>query len=214
MLDVLHRSPIRCARFTNAGRFSARFLGHMLALTLAISSTASAQTTGAGYNALTPSLAANAKTMHATIRKNLADAAQAMPPDEYSFRPTPEVRTFAQLIGHVINANWFFCSQAKEDKSPATTNYEQLTDKAALVKALNDSLAYCDDVYSATTDATFSRPVQMQGGLGLAATSTVRGAILMFNTTHNNEHYGNIVVYMRLKGHVPPSTASAGQPRK
>jgi len=42
----------------------------------------------------------------------------------------------------------------------------------------------------------------------------LRGAILMFNTTHNNEHYGNIVVYMRLKGHVPPSTASAGQPRK
>ena len=41
------------------------------------------------------------------------------------------------------------------------------------------------------------------------ATPTVRGAILMFNTTHNNEHYGNIVVYMRLKGHVPPSTARA-----
>jgi uncharacterized damage-inducible protein DinB len=187
---------------------------HLLLFTLAVSPTAFAQTTGAGYNALTPSLAANAKTMHMTIRRNLADAAQAMPAEEYSFRATPDVRTFAQLIGHVVNANWFFCSQAKEDKSPATTNYEQLTDKAALVKALNDSLAYCDEVYSATTDANFTRPVQMQGGLGMAATSTVRGAILMFNTTHNNEHYGNIVVYMRLKGHVPPSTANAGPPRK
>jgi uncharacterized damage-inducible protein DinB len=48
----------------------------------------------------------------------------------------------------------------------------------------------------------------------MSPANTVRGAILMFNTTHNNEHYGNIVVYMRLKGHVPPSTASAGQPRK
>jgi hypothetical protein len=71
----------------------------ILLVTLAISSTASAQTTGAGYNALTPSLAAVAKTMHATIRKNLAEAAQAMPADEYSFRPTPDVRTFAQLVG-------------------------------------------------------------------------------------------------------------------
>jgi uncharacterized damage-inducible protein DinB len=44
--------------------------------------------------------------------------------------------------------------------------------------------------------------------------NTVRGAILVFNTTHNNEHYGNIVVYMRLKGHVPPSTAGAKQPGK
>lgn len=186
----------------------------VLLLLVGISPTAFAQTTGAGYNALTPSLAADAKTMHTTIRRNLADAAQAMPAEEYSFRATPEVRTFAQLIGHVINANWFFCSQAKEEKSPATTNYEQLTDKAALVKALNDSLAYCDEVYSATTDANFSRAVQIQGGAGMGATNTVRGAILMFNTTHNNEHYGNIVVYMRLKGHVPPSTGNAGPSRK
>ena len=191
-----------------------RILRHLVAVMIGVSSTVSAQTTGAGYDALTPSLSAVAKTMHATIRRNLADAAQAMPSDEYSFRPTPDVRTFAQLVGHVINANWFFCSQAKQEKPPVATNHEQLTDKAALVKALNDSLAYCDQVYSATTDATFTQPVQVQSGPGTSPANTVRGAILMFNTTHNNEHYGNIVVYMRLKGHVPPSTASAGQPRK
>jgi uncharacterized damage-inducible protein DinB len=186
----------------------------LLVVMIGISSTVSAQTTGAGYDALTPSLSAVAKTMHATIRRNLADAAQAMPPDEYSFRPTPDVRTFARLVGHVINANWFFCSQAKQEKPPVATNHEQLTDKAALVKALNDSLAYCDEVYSATTDANFNQPVQVQSGPGMSPANTVRGAILIFNTTHNNEHYGNIVVYMRLKGHVPPSTAGAGQPRK
>lgn len=189
-------------------------LRYVPVLMIGVSSTVSAQTTGAGYDALTPSLPAVAKTMHATIRRNLAEAAQAMPPDEYSFRPTPDVRTFAQLIGHVINANWFFCSQAKQDKSPAATNHELLTDKAALVKALNDSLAYCDDVYSATTDANFNQPVHVESGPGMSPAKTLRGAVLMFNTTHNNEHYGNIVVYMRLKGHVPPSTAGARQPRK
>ena len=48
---------------------------------------------------------------------------------------------------------------------------------------------------------------------GAGSTNTVRGAVLMYNITHNDEHYGNLAVYMRLKGHVPPSTARA-QPRK
>ena len=47
-----------------------------------------------------------------------------------------------------------------------------------------------------------------------AQTPTIRGAVLMFNVTHNNEHYGNIVVYLRLKGQTPPSTARARQERK
>jgi uncharacterized damage-inducible protein DinB len=181
-------------------------------LCLGVSSTASAQTTGAGYaDALSPSLAKVAQAMHATIRRDLAESAQNMPAEEYSFRPTPQVRSFAQLIGHVVNANWYFCSQAAREKNPATANYEQMSDKAALVKALNDSLTYCDKVYSGTTDASFTEPVRMAPGVGMGAASTVRGAILTFNTAHNNEHYGNIVLYMRLKGHVPPSTARAAQ---
>lgn len=149
--------------------------------------------------------------MHATIRRNLADATEEMPADEYAFRPTPQVRTFGQLIGHVVNANFFFCSQAAGKKSPATTNYEQIADKATLVKALNESLAYCDGVYAATTDANFVQPVRITDNADARSSNTVRGAVLMFNIAHNNEHYGNIVVYMRLKGHVPPSTARAQQ---
>lgn len=176
---------------------------------------ASAQTTGAGYDtALSPSLANVAKAMNATIRRNLADAAEEMPAAEYAFRPTPKVRTFGQLIGHVTEANFFFCSQAAGKKYPVTTDYEQITDKATLVKDLDDSLAYCDAVYAATTDANFLRPVTISYGPGSASSNTVRGAVLMFNIAHNNEHYGNIVVYMRLKGLVPPSTARAQQRRK
>jgi uncharacterized damage-inducible protein DinB len=175
---------------------------------------ASSQTTDAGYfDELSPSLAASAKAMHAMIRRNLAEAAENMPADEYAFQPTPQVRTFAQIIGHVANANFFFCSQVAGEKSPATADYKQIPDKAALVKALNDSLAYCDRVYAATTDANFVQPVQIANVGGTGSTNTVRGAMLMYNIAHNNEHYGNLVVYMRLKGHVAPSTARA-QPRK
>jgi uncharacterized damage-inducible protein DinB len=176
----------------------------------AAASICSAQTTGAGYaDALSPSLASVAQKMHATIRRDLLEAAQSMPADEYGFRPTPEVRTFAQLIGHVINAESFFCSQARQQPPPTTANHEQLTDKPMLVKALADVLAYCDRAYDETTDSNFNEPIDMKPGVGMGAARTVRGAILVFNTTHDNEHYGNIVVYMRLKGHVPPSTARA-----
>jgi uncharacterized damage-inducible protein DinB len=166
-----------------------------------------AQTTDAGFNeALSPSMAAVVKNMHATIRQNLADAAQAMPAEEYSFKVTPQVRSFAEVIGHVINANFFFCSQARGEPSPSKENFERVADKAALVKGINDALKYCDDVYTSTTDTNFGSLITMAGP---AKKQASRGSVLVFNNAHNNEHYGNLVVYMRLKGHVPPSTARA-----
>ncbi len=180
---------------------------------MCISMPAVAQTTDGSFaEALSPSMAAVVKAMHTTIRRNLAEAAERIPVDEYAFKPTPQVRTFGQLVGHVANANFFFCSQAKGAQSPATTDYEKATEKAVLVKALGDSLAYCDAVYTATTDANVNQLVKIAGPTG--GSQAARGAVLVFNTTHNNEHYGNMVVYMRLKGHVPPSTARTTQPKK
>jgi uncharacterized damage-inducible protein DinB len=179
-----------------------------LALTL-LSNATSAQTTDGGYErALSTSMASVANAMHSTIRRNLAESAASMTDADISFRPTPDVRTFGQLIGHVINVNYFFCSQAAGEQSPATTNFETATDRTALVKALQDSLAYCDRIYAATTDENFDQPVMLPPQAGTPAPPTVRGAVLMFNVAHNNEHYGNLVVYMRLRGRVPPSTAN------
>jgi uncharacterized damage-inducible protein DinB len=174
---------------------------------------ASAQTTDAGFNeALSPSMAAVVKAMHATIRRNLADAAALMPAEEYAFKATPQVRSFAELVGHVATANFFFCSQAKgEQPPPAMQGLQKATDKATLVKGINESLAYCDETYSGTTDANFTQLVTIAGPNKNQAS---RGSVLVFNTTHNNEHYGNIIVYLRLKGLVPPSTARAQQQKK
>ena len=93
------------------------------------------------------------------------------------------MRTFGQLVGHVANANFFFCFQAKGEQPPATADYEKATDKAVLVKALGDSLGYCDGVYAATTDANFNQLVKMPGPKG--GIQAARGAVLFFNTTHN-----------------------------
>lgn len=165
---------------------------------------------GEYYDAFSPSTASVVRAMHATIQRDLAEAAAAMPADEYSFKPTPQVRSFGELVGHLASANFFFCSQVKGERSPATTNYEKVTDKTALVKALNDSFTYCDGAYASTTDENFGQLVKMPGQ---KPSQAARGAVLFFNTTHNNEHYGNMVVYMRLKGHVPPSTARMQQPK-
>ena len=91
---------------------------------------------------------------------------------------------------------------------PSTINHEQLEEKVVILKALTESLTYCDGASAATTDTNFGEIVKLAGPKGGQAS---RGAVLVFNTTHNNEHYGNLVVYLRLKGHVPPSTARTQQ---
>jgi uncharacterized damage-inducible protein DinB len=165
---------------------------------------AAAQTSDGGIGtALSPSMPASLQSMHATIRRNLAEAVEGMPAAEYAFKPTPEVRSFAEMLAHVAQANYFFCSMAKGEAPPSAVGQIKAGEKAVVAKALGDALAYCDDVYASTTDANVNQLVKIQGPGGQAA----RGAVLMFNTTHNNEHYGNLILYLRLKGQVPPSTA-------
>ena len=185
-----------------------RFLISALVLGCTAAAAMAQTSDGEYYDALSTSMASSVKSMRATIQRDLAEAAQSMPADEYSFKPTPEVRTFGELIGHLASANFFFCAQVKGERPPIVTNYEKLTDKAALVKALTDSFTYCDGAYDTTTDENFGSPVKLLAPKPIQAG---RGAVLFFNTTHNNEHYGNLVVYMRMKGHVPPSTARAKQ---
>ena len=184
-----------------------------LAITLTLPCASFAQTSDGGVGAaLTPSIATSAGNMHMTIRRDLLEAAEAMPAADYAFKPTPQIRSFAELVGHVANANNYFCSMAKGEPPPQTVNFERtLTDKAALVKALGSSLSYCDAVYKETTDANANQPVKIAGPGGSG--QSTRALVLMFNVTHNNEHYGNVVLYLRLKGIVPPSTARVQAPK-
>jgi uncharacterized damage-inducible protein DinB len=182
----------------------------LLLTVLTIPSALAAQTSDGGVAAaLSPSTASSVTSMHMTIRRNLIEAAEAMPAGEYAFKPTPQVRSFVELLGHVTSANYLFCSVAKGEPMPAMVNYERtVTDKAAMVKALGDALTYCDGAYKETTDANANNLVKLPPIGGSGGQST-RALVLMFNTTHNNEHYGNVILYLRLKNIVPPSTARA-----
>lgn len=180
----------------------------LLAL-LATPSVSAAQTSDSGVGAaLTVSMAVSVNNMHMTIRRNLIEAAEAMPAADFAFKPTPQVRSFAELLGHVALANYFFCSMAQSEPMPTTVNFERtVADKPGAVKALGDALNYCDGVFKQTTDANANQSVKLSGPGGSG--QSTRALVLMFNTTHNNEHYGNVILYLRLKGIVPPSTARA-----
>lgn len=155
-----------------------------------------------------PSLATWLKNAYTTTRGYLAKAAEKMPEENYGMRPgtQTEVRTFGQIIGHVANANYSYCSSGKGEKNPNQGNeFEKVTAKADLVKALNDSLAYCDAVYADLTDSSVMETVQITMANGRQV-QFLRAARLIANHAHNNEHYGNLVTYFRIKNIVPPSS--------
>jgi uncharacterized damage-inducible protein DinB len=153
-------------------------------------------------------LSAWLRNSYATNRKFIARTAEKMPENFYSLRPGAqiEVRTFGQLIGHLANFNYRWCSDAKGEKNPMEeTDFEKLTAKAALVKALNSALTYCDGAYAALTDSNSMDTVQGTRDDGTKV-SVLRISRLISNLAHNNEHYGNLVTYMRIKSIVPPSS--------
>jgi uncharacterized damage-inducible protein DinB len=148
------------------------------------------------------------RNSYTTNRKYLTRTAEKMPEEFYGLRPgaQPEVRTFAQLIGHLANFNYRWCSDGKGEKNPMeTTDFEKLTVKADLVKALNSALNYCDGAYATLTDANSMDLVQGTRDDGTKA-PVLRISRFFSNVAHNNEHYGNLVTYMRIKSIVPPSS--------
>jgi len=131
-------------------------------------------------------------------------AADKMPEEEYAFKPDPAVRSFGQILGHVADANYLFCSGVLGESNPAPGVEKTKSKKAELKAALHDAFAYCNRAYEALTDASANETVKAYGQ------ERNKLGVLWFNASHNLEHYGNLVVYMRAKGIVPPS--SEGKP--
>jgi len=142
-------------------------------------------------------------------KMNLTQSADKVSEADYAFQPTKEVRTFGQMMAHTANAQFSLCAGAKGETNPNKDDFEKTaTTKADIVKALADSFAYCDTIYLTLTDAKALELIKV------GQNDVPRAARLISNITHDNEHYGNLVTYMRIKGYVPPSTERAQQMRK
>lgn len=146
-------------------------------------------------------LSAEVKGDYKRVRDYFIRAAEKMPDENYGFRPSPDVRTFAQQVAHVADDQYNLCAPAKGEtrKAAYTAIEDSLSKKAELVAALKDAFAYCDGAYDALTDASGAEP---------AASGRRRSkfGMLNWNLWHTWEHYGNVVVYLRMKGLVPPSS--------
>ena len=150
-------------------------------------------------------LMAAVKQQHDQVKGYLLKTAEMVPENLYSFRPTPDVRTMAQLIGHVADASAGICASASGEKPPMLDAEKTMTTKAQLSKALAEALAFCDKAIAGMDDKRAMETTKfMAGG------TSPRGMIFAFNTAHNFEHYGNLVTYMRLNKIVPPSSAGGG----
>jgi len=148
-------------------------------------------------------LSTDAKNSYNGIKSTITKAAEEMPEADYSFKASPPERTYGAIVGHIADVQLALCGNAKgeEKKGDAGTK----TTKADLVAALKASFDYCDGAYNALTDADAPSQVTLFG-----PRKATKLAVLNFNIAHDNEMYGQMVVYLRIKGLVPPSS----QPRQ
>jgi hypothetical protein len=145
--------------------------------------------------------AAEVQGSYARLKVNVIKAAENTPPEDYTFKPTPDIRTFARVVNHVTEAQFRSCGSMNHvaindiTKPPADT-----AEKAVIVDALKASFAECDKAYAALTDANLTEMIQA------GPVKRSRIGLAWGNVSHDNEQYATLALYMRLKGLVPPSS--------
>jgi uncharacterized damage-inducible protein DinB len=146
-----------------------------------------------------PIMAPNPLTTTLSIfRSNMQDkimkSAEAMPESKYSYRPTKDVRSFAEILNHVADISYTLCSNAKGEANPATAT---ASSKTKIMARLKGAFDYCDGVYSGFTDAHLNDPADFFGA------KTNKMFILTQLANHDALHYGNLATYLRLNGLAP-----------
>jgi uncharacterized damage-inducible protein DinB len=174
----------------------------VLAAVAAVASPALAQSvaqTGAPRAAAaSPSPVADIRAQWKSLSGYVLETAMDVPESKYAYKPTPDVRSFGELFAHLAGSQSMFCAIALGEKPPAEDAVTARS-KAELVGALKQSNVACERAYT-QTDAAASMSVDVFGQ------QHSRLYALMMNATHDGEHYGNLVTYLRMNGMVPPSS--------
>ena len=131
---------------------------------------------------------------------HITTVAEELPESTYTYKPTPDVRSFGQMFGHVAGAQYMFCAAALGESPRNEDDIEKTKKtKSELVTALKASADYCKKAYALSDKAT-------QGKIKLFGQERTKLFALGVNANHDAEHYGNLVTYLRLNGMVPPSS--------
>lgn len=144
--------------------------------------------------------AVEVRTSYERLKPNVIAAAEKMPADQYGFKPTPEIRSFARVVNHVTEAQFHTCTTlngtAFDPKSVPADN----AGKDAVVAGLKASYAECDKAYAALTAANVTE--KLKAGAGVRS----RIGFAWANVSHDNEQYAELSTYLRLKGIAPPTS--------
>ena len=155
-------------------------------------------------------LASYIRRSHAALTKNLAAVVETMPEGDFGFRPAgaiEEVRTFGEIVVHMLTATSFICAMG--DGKPDSTAWGARglsLDKARLIALVAETTTRCTSYFATLSDGALTQVIT--AGSGSRALQSTRGTAAIFAIVHANEHYGNLVTYLRAKGLVPPAAAA------
>ena len=139
------------------------------------------------------------RQMEQRYAKNLIGAADEMPADKYSYRPTPPQMTFAHLVMHITQSNNSLCARLAGEQ-PRELKLSESDSKDVLTKALKDSFTYCEQALAKADDSTLGQPVELFGGR-----TGPRAAALIYLAADWADHYSAAAMYLRLNNLLPPS---------
>jgi uncharacterized damage-inducible protein DinB len=164
-------------------------------LVLLLGATLSAQTGAKGP------LIGTSQAFFASAKNNILRSADKIPDNLWSYQPTPEVRTVAQMFAHIADGQYEFCGMASEGKIVTKDIEKNVKTKPEIVAAVKEAFSYCEAAYDKMTDAAATEMVDFFGR------KVTRIGAMDFNIVHTMEHYGNLTTYMRINKIVPPSSA-------
>ena len=134
------------------------------------------------------------------VSKNLIAAAEEMPADEYSFRPTPAQMSFAMVITHLSQGNDYLCGTIGGTKAPTRTNVDTSASKDALVARLKETFQFCDRSLASLDDSKLGEQLPFFGGR-----QYTRASVMTITTADWADHYSQLAIYLRLNGLLPPT---------
>ena len=153
------------------------------------------------------------KTHWKRTRRMITNIVAAMPEDKFDFRPVKEVRSFREMAAHLItdgisHTGWA-AGMSREESDKITAKYKDYKTRAQIIQGLEEMFDYGDKIFSTFTDDN-----TMDLVVGMRSEPMTRIEAALVAVDDQMDHYGNMVVYLRLNGIVPPSTANRAQERE
>jgi uncharacterized damage-inducible protein DinB len=146
------------------------------------------------------------RTTYGAVKNILLHSSEKMPEENYNFKPTDAVRSYGQIVGHLTDAQYMFCSIELGEKNPDLKIEQTKSSKVDLIAALKGAFGYCDKAYESMTEASAPQMAKFFGN------DMPKLGVLTASNMHDLEHYGNLVTYMRPKNVVPPTSEPGFQP--